>query len=970
MGGSAGMSCYSARRVVAILGAAALVVVALPGVSRAAEPNKPALVGPAAGATTADTSPTLGVTATDPDGGDLTVRFEGRVKGATVAGGGAGEKFSVVVLPDTQNYTYNNRQGTITAQSRWAVANRSALNIAFVAQVGDLVSNSDQPAQWANVSNGLTPLDEAGIPTSVVPGNHDFDNITGAVGLYDTYFPVSRYANATWTPGTARYGGYYGQHQFGPDAADRRNMNNYALFSAGGTDFLMLNLEWEAPAGALEWADRVLKAHPNRTVVLTTHSFVSISGGLRTTAQRPGGTPPATLWSSFVATHCQIKLVLSGHEHLGDLGEARRTDTNSCGQPVQAILTDYQDRANGGDGWLRYYTFDPAAGSMTATTYSPTLGQFETDADSSFTVPFALATQVPAPFATIGTVTVASGATASLPWTGLVDDTSYEWRAVVDDGTATTSGDTWTLRTPPKAQVVTDTFRRTAGAGWGAADSGQRWASSAASAFAVDGEWGTITVPKGGGRAIRPADVLLGDAVVEADLRTTSSPSGSGTYFWLIGREAGALSYRAKLTLTATGVTTLSLTRNNNGTDTTLATTRVPGTVPAGTTLRLRFEQSGTAPTSLRASAWPAAGSEPAAWMLTTTDAAAALQNPGGFGIDSYVSSGATAGQTIQVDRYSIIRPGAAAPPPPPPVNLAPTATIGTSVVNGRAVTVDGGGSADPDGTVTAWRWTFGDGATAEGRSATHTYATDGTFPITLTVTDDDGATGSATAGVTVAAPPPPPPAADAVRDGFARTAAGSWGAADTGGSWTVQGAAARYSVADGAGRHVLTTAGSSAESALGAVAVTGSDTRVRIAWSRTAAAGTLYATVIPRAVSASADYRVKVVVGANGRPTLYPIKRVGGVETNLAMISLPVTVAADSSYSLAIRLAASGASTVVSAKLWPTGAAEPADWQISATDATASLQGPGSVKVNSYLSSGATAPVTTSFDDLVVTRR
>jgi hypothetical protein len=853
-----------------------LVAVAFPGLAAAAAPSKPALVAPATGATTADTSPTLRVTAIDPDGGDLTVRFEGHIKGATVAGAGAGGKFSVVVLPDTQNYTYNNRQGVITAQSQWAVANRSALNIAFVAQVGDLVSNYDQPAQWVNVSNGLKPLDDAGMPTSVVPGNHDFNNATGAVGLYDTYFPVSRYANATWTPSTSRYGGYYGQNQFGPDAANRRNMNNYALFSAGSTDFLMLNLEWEAPADVLAWSDRVLKANPNRTVILTTHSFVSISAGLRTTAQRPGGTPPATLWSSFVATHCQIKLVLSGHEHLGDLGEARRSDTNSCGQPVQEILTDYQDRANGGNGWLRYYTFDPAAGTVTATTYSPTLGQFETDADSSFTLPFPLTTQVLAPFTTIGTVTVPSGATASIPWTGLADDKTYEWRAVVDDGTATSTGDTWTLRTPAKAQVLGDTFRRTSTTGWGTADSGQRWASSAASAFAVDGEWGTIAVPKGGGRAIRPAEVLLADAVVEADLRTTTAPSGSGTYFWLIGREAGALSYRAKLTLTAAGVTTLSLTRSSSGTDTTLATTRVPGTVTSGTTLRLRFEQYGHAPTTVRASAWPAAGSEPPAWMLTTTDATAELQNPGGFGIDSYVSSSATVGQTIQVDRYSISRPG----------------------------------------------------------------------PVT-----------------------PPPPTTAVVRDAFGRTTAGSWGAADAGGSWTVQGAASRYAVATGVGRQIISATGSTAESALSSVAVTGSNTRVGITWSRTAAAGTLYASVVPRAVSAAADYRVKVIVGSNGRPALYPIKRVGGVETNLAAVSPPITVAANTSYSLAIRLAPSGASTVVSAKLWPTGAAEPTAWQVSATDGTAALQGAGSVKLSSYLSGSATAPVTTSFDDLVITR-
>ena len=63
--------------------------------------------------------------ATDPDGGPLQVRFEGRRRGATVPAPGAGSPFSIVALPDTQNYTYSNRQGTITQQAQWAVNTRT-----------------------------------------------------------------------------------------------------------------------------------------------------------------------------------------------------------------------------------------------------------------------------------------------------------------------------------------------------------------------------------------------------------------------------------------------------------------------------------------------------------------------------------------------------------------------------------------------------------------------------------------------------------------------------------------------------------------------------------------------------------------------------------------------------------------------------------------------------------------------------
>lgn len=53
----------------------------------------------------------------------------------------------------------------------------------------------------------------------------------------------------------------------------------------------------------------------------------------------------------------------------------------------------------------------------------------------------------------------------------------------------------------------------------------------------------------------------------------------------------------------------------------------------------------------------------------------------------------------------------------------------------------DGGLSVDPDGSIVRYEWDFGDGNTATGQTVTHTYASDGDYTVTLTVTDDDGQT-------------------------------------------------------------------------------------------------------------------------------------------------------------------------------------------------------------------------------------
>ena len=88
-----------------------------------------------------------------------------------------------------------------------------------------------------------------------------------------------------------------------------------------------------------------------------------------------------------------------------------------------------------------------------------------------------------------------------------------------------------------------------------------------------------------------------------------------------------------------------------------------------------------------------------------------------------------------------------------PSQNQSPTAVASADTTSGPApltVNFSSEGSTDPDGSIVAYAWNFGDGGSSMAANPSYTYSTVGSYTATLTVTDNEGATATDSVTITV----------------------------------------------------------------------------------------------------------------------------------------------------------------------------------------------------------------------------
>jgi Calcineurin-like phosphoesterase len=318
--------------------------------------------------------------------------------------------FRIAVMPDTQFYSANTT-GTngpfFAAQTQWIVDNAASRNIVFSTHLGDVVNTAGPvgapSGEWLIAVPAMEILKNSTVPHSVLPGNHEWTNSGGSGSI--EHYRVRFGDTSNYFAGKSWFLGF-----------DPRGVNSAQRFTTPLGDFLHISMEWNAAApavssdrpsattSAIGWAQGIINANPNIPTIISTHNNVN-TGGVRDAQGQQ-------LFNQLVAPNNQVFLVLNGH-YSGSITERLLSSTNNFGRPVYEMLTDYQARNRGGDGWMRLLEFDAPANQVRARTYTPlsdavngspagaeynNVGRVEIDADSEFSLSVNFATRfVPVP---------------------------------------------------------------------------------------------------------------------------------------------------------------------------------------------------------------------------------------------------------------------------------------------------------------------------------------------------------------------------------------------------------------------------------------------------------------------------------------------------------------------------------------------------------------------------------------------
>ncbi len=268
-------------------------------------------------------------------------------------------EYSFAVVGDTQTMCEKDPEA-MDALYEWIVANKNKLKIQYVLGLGDITENrgnvkENSAKEWDVASKAIARLNGE-IPYSLSRGNHDnFEH-------FNSYLHNGFYENSI-----------DGQMTKGDLT------NSYRYLSIQGKDYLIMTLDFAPSSKVLDWANSVIKKHPNHKVIVTTHAYMYRDG---TTMDDNDLYPPThyggytdaqngdDMWAKCFSKHKNVLMVLSGHDPWQQI--VYRQDKGVKGNYVTQMLVDsqYVDLYNGSVGMVAMMYFSNDGNTITMRYYS------------------------------------------------------------------------------------------------------------------------------------------------------------------------------------------------------------------------------------------------------------------------------------------------------------------------------------------------------------------------------------------------------------------------------------------------------------------------------------------------------------------------------------------------------------------------------------------------------------------------
>lgn len=253
--------------------------------------------------------------------------------------------FAIAWYTDTQYYAerYNQHYQDMVS---WIIDKKDDLNIKYVFHTGDIADEFNEEYQFAFARSQQKRLEDAGIPTGVLGGNHDVAHGNMVYDLYWKYFGEEYYKDKSY------YGGSY-----------KNNLGHYDVVEVDGEEILFISISWDIYTYEIAWINSVLDAHPGTRAIITTH------GGINATATE--SYTSRILLNGVCKNHPQVMAILNGHYHGSSVNFVELTSDSGEKHTVYQICTDYQSADEGGSGYIKMLYFDLANDKIYLNSYSP-----------------------------------------------------------------------------------------------------------------------------------------------------------------------------------------------------------------------------------------------------------------------------------------------------------------------------------------------------------------------------------------------------------------------------------------------------------------------------------------------------------------------------------------------------------------------------------------------------------------------